>query len=299
MFPEVSIGIPFFNPGHAFRVSIKSVLEQSFTNFELILLDDGSTDGSLDIARSFEDSRITVISDGQNLGLPARLNQLIDLSKGEFIARMDADDFISRFKLEKQINFLKRNKEYDLVSTGICSVDSRNRVVGYRMPPNIQIKLNTLDVINGKVEIAHATILARRKWYLRNKYNVNAKLMEDYQLWIDSSLKDDLKVGFISEVLYFYREDNSISYKKLISAYKNQLNLILYSYDEQLPVLFKLYFYTKVKFKIFVTYILKVTKSMDLLFKIRNRKTKQEDIKQHSLQAEVDSFMLNFKNETN
>ena len=93
--PLISVGIPFYNSEKYLADAIKSVLAQTFQNWELILVDDGSTDNSLETAREFEkqDSRIRVISDGKNKKLPARLNQIIAESKGEYIARMDAESF--------------------------------------------------------------------------------------------------------------------------------------------------------------------------------------------------------------
>lgn len=289
MLPRVSVGIPFFNPGIDFKYSIESVLNQTYANFELILIDDGSTDGSLEVAKSFDDPRIRVVSDGKNLGLPARLNQLVTLSRCEYIARMDADDFISMSRLEKQVHFLDQNMNLDLVSTGICSINSMHKVMGYRCPPSETINLSVSDVINGKIEIAHATLLVRRKWFERNKYDESARLMEDYQLWIDASLKDDFKVGFISEPLYFYREDNSISYRKLIKAYRNQIDLVCNKIE--CSRMLKWNFYLKVKIKIEITKILHATNSMNRLFYIRNRRTQQDKNCIHSLQFEADSFI--------
>ncbi len=86
--------------------AIKSVLAQTFQDWELILVDDGSTDRSLEIARSFVDSQIRIISDGYNRRLPYRLNQIISEAKYDIIARMDADDLMAVDRLEKQIKVL-------------------------------------------------------------------------------------------------------------------------------------------------------------------------------------------------
>src|SRR4030066_138114 len=90
--PLVTVGIPFFNNQDTLPDAIRSIFAQSFQDWELLLLDDGSTDGSLQIAQSIDDPRVRVISDGCNRKLPARLNQIIDLARGQYIARMDADD---------------------------------------------------------------------------------------------------------------------------------------------------------------------------------------------------------------
>ena len=130
----LSVGIPFYNAEQYLDFAIQSVLAQSYENWELILLDDGSTDDSLRIANKFTkiDKRIRVISDGENKKLPYRLNQLITESKGDFFARMDADDLMHPNRLEKQLRFLENNTKYDLVSSGLISIDNANKVQGYR-----------------------------------------------------------------------------------------------------------------------------------------------------------------------
>ena len=133
----ISIGIPFYNAQQYLGYAIGSVLSQTYENWELILVNDGSTDNSLNIANMYaeEDSRIRVVSDSRNKKLPYRLNQLIEESTGDFIARMDADDIMHPERLEKQLSFLETNKRYDLVSTGLVSIDKDNIVaIGLAIP---------------------------------------------------------------------------------------------------------------------------------------------------------------------
>ena len=96
--PLVTIGIPVYNSEKFLAQAISSVLRQSYSNFELIITDDGSTDASVSIAQSFKDDRIKVIVDGQNRGISYRLNQQIELANGFFFARMDADDIMHSHK---------------------------------------------------------------------------------------------------------------------------------------------------------------------------------------------------------
>jgi len=288
---KVSIGIPFYNPGDDFKEAILSVIKQSYTNFELILLNDGSCDNSLEVAKSFSDPRIIVISDGTNKGLPNRLNELIDISTGDFIARMDADDLISEHRLQQQVDFLLANPELNLVSTGICSISNNSVVVGYREAVQKNNKcVSVSSVIFGKANIAHATIMARKSWYARNRYNEKAKLMEDYQLWIDAAIKNDLAVGYISTPLYFYREESSTSSKKAINAYKNQYQLVYSTYFEHLS------FYEKCKFslltvvKICTVTLLNIFNFTAYLVKIRNKNTHQNNQTLQKLQAELNNI---------
>ena len=223
----ISIGIPFYNAEDYLSDAIKSVLAQSYPYWELILVDDGSTDESLKIAQDFakKDNRIRVISDRENKKLPYRLNQIIRNAQGDYIARMDADDIIATNRFEQQIEFLKNNPNFDLVSTGLLSLKNNLDLVGYRIPCSSKhITLN--DAVLGTTGIIHASIMAKKSWYFRNLYNEKNRLAEDYELWLNAYLRNDLKVGFIEEPLYFYREEQNIRLEKMLRAYGTQISII-------------------------------------------------------------------------
>ena len=215
----VSIGIPFYNAEKYLAFAIQSVITQSYENWELILVDDGSSDNSLKIAQEFahRDVRIRVICDGENKKLPYRLNQLIKESKGEFIARMDADDLMHPDRLKKEISFLLENPNYDLVSGGIVSIDNSNNVIGIRAVD----KLITINKDSKNYPIAHPTVMARKNWYLRNLYSLDYPRAEDYELWCRTSSADDLKIAILPNILLFYREFGNIDPNKLINSYND------------------------------------------------------------------------------
>lgn len=215
----ISIGISIYNAEQYLGYAISSVLAQTHKYWELILVDDGSTDRSLEIAKDFAklDDRIRVISDGNNRKLPYRLNQIIDEAKYSYIARMDADDLIHPERLERQLKFLIENPNYDLVSTGLVSIDNNNKVYGYRSPSSLDVDFN---IVNSTYPINHATILVRKEWYQRNKYNVDFPRSQDYELWCRTSSNKDLAVAIIPDLLYYYREEGVISSNKLIKSYK-------------------------------------------------------------------------------
>lgn len=224
-FEYISIGIPVYNAENYLADAIKSVLAQSYPYWELILVDDGSTDNSLKIAQEFasKDNRIRVISDGLNKKLPARLNQIIREAKYDYIARMDADDLMHTERLEKQMYFLKNNSQYDLVSTSLLSIKNNNEVIGARVYlPRIVTKK---DALIGNSGILHASILAKKNWYKRNLYNEKNALAEDYELWLNAAIKDDLKVGFLPEYLYYYREEDNATKEKMLKGYTTQIQL--------------------------------------------------------------------------
>ena len=166
----VSIGVPFYNAELYLINTIKSILNQSYENWELILIDDGSTDRSLEIAHEYskKDNRIRVISDGRNKKLPSRLNQLIIESDGFYIARMDADDIMHPDRIEKQVRFLECNHYYDLVSTGLVSIDDGDKVKGFRGVTNVY---NDFSTISLSYPVVHPSVMARRSWFDRNKYS--------------------------------------------------------------------------------------------------------------------------------
>ncbi|MGL5269675.1 MAG: glycosyltransferase family 2 protein, partial [Selenomonadaceae bacterium] len=114
---KVSIGLPFYNDEKTLRYTIQSILLQSYTDWELILLDDGSTDGSLAIAKSIKDKRVRVVSDNENKGLAVRLNEIANLANGQYLARMDADDLMHPDRIKEQVLFLEENPEIDVVGT--------------------------------------------------------------------------------------------------------------------------------------------------------------------------------------
>lgn len=218
--PFISVGIPIYNAGKYLALAIQSVINQSYQNWELILIDDGSTDNSLQIAKSFEakDKRIRVISDGQNKKLPYRLNQIIDEAKYNYIMRMDADDMIHPKKIEIQIEFLIKNPQYDLVSTGLVSVDKDHKAYGYRNISRIHTEFRELK---RSYPIVHASIMAKTSWYKRNKYRLDYPRCEDYELWCRTSLKNDLNIAILPNLLYYYREEGLLELDKLIRSHSD------------------------------------------------------------------------------
>ncbi len=244
----ISIAIPFYNAEKYLEDAIRSVFAQTYKDWELILIDDGSTDGSLKIAKSIKDPRVRVYSDGKNKKLAARLNEITRLAKYEYIARMDADDLMSPTRIEKQLKVLENNPGIDIVSTGVYSVTNDLKLIGIRGVDTKKIEFK--ELLFKKKGIVHAAVLGRKSWFVRNKYNPTLKIAQDYDLWLKSSLKNDLKVCTIATPLYYYREEGNATSKKLRTAYKNErvmykkyagkyaLQLLLKSYIKSAIVLF-------------------------------------------------------------
>jgi glycosyltransferase involved in cell wall biosynthesis len=215
----VTIGIPFYNAEKFLKDSIRSVFAQTHKNWELILLDDGSTDNSLQIAKSINDPRVRVYSDGKNKKLAARLNQIVRLAKSDIIVRMDADDLISPNRLKLQLEVLEKYPDIDLVSTGLFSVTDELELVGVRSHSKVSINFQDLLLKKG-CGIVHASVIGRKVWFERNRYNEKLKLAQDYDLWLRTAKNDDLSIHLLPAPLYYYREGGSITPKKMLLAYE-------------------------------------------------------------------------------
>ncbi len=271
----ITIGIPFYNAESYLADAIRSVFAQTYQDWELILVDDGSTDRSLEIARSVKDSRVQVISDGQNKRLPYRLNQITSEARFDLVGRMDADDLISPTRFEKQKNILDTHPEYDLVTTGICSITNDKKPCGVRSSPGVQITGRGL--LLGQCTPAHAPILGRTSWFLRNPYNTSINRIEDYELWLRAYSKNDFKVYFMTEHLYYYREEENVTLKRLLTGYAGQRKMYM-EYGSlgfnrfEIPLAI-----TKSYCKSFIVRILSACNKMDILLKQRNRDIEDQE----------------------
>lgn len=214
----ISIGIPFFNAEEYLLDAIRSVFSQTYQDWELILVDDGSTDQSLEIARSIKDPRVRVISDGKNRRLPYRLNQITREARFDFVARMDADDLMSPTRLAKQIQILQQHPEVDLVTTGMCSLSNKNIPLGVRIAGSNN-EVSGKNILLNRSGIIHAAILGRKSWFLRNQYDESLLFTEDYELWLRAYSKNDFNIWVIKEPLYYYREEGNVTAHKLLRTY--------------------------------------------------------------------------------
>ncbi|MBW4009424.1 glycosyltransferase family 2 protein [Moraxella osloensis] len=267
----ISIGIPFYNAERYLSDAIKSVLVQSYPYWELILVDDGSSDKSLEIAKYYaaKDDRIRVLSDGKNKKLAARLNQIIYEAKYNFIARMDADDLMSIDRLEKQIEVLKRNPNISLVTTGCLTIGKENELTGVRLGRNF--KMDAAMILNGVTNLLHASMLARKEWCIRNLYNENRVIAQDYELWLSAAKKNDLNYIVLEEPLYWYRVVENVTYVKLLKGYNTQISVIKNNYKNIISVYSKNKIIFKFNLKKLIVFILNKINKLNLLLKRRGK----------------------------
>ena len=271
----ITVGIPIYNAEAYLEDAINSVLVQSFKNFELILVDDGSTDKSLEIAKSFKDPRITVVTDGKNRKLPYRLNQIINIAKYDYIARMDADDLMDIDRLKIQFEYLKNNPNIDLVTTGMYSIGKFNELLGKRIPKDEMMSAS--QILSGLTNLLHASMLAKKDWCLRNPYREDNALAEDYELWLAAAIKNDLKYHVIQEPLYYYREVENVKIEKMIKGYNTQIEVINQYSNGVISDADRNKIIRKFQIKKVIVRILSVANLMSILQKRRVTKLNEDD----------------------
>lgn len=229
--PLVSVVMSVYNAEKYLKEAIDSILNQTYKNFEFIIINDGSNDKSLQIIEQYLDKRIVLINNDKNLKLVASLNKGLDLAKGKYIARMDADDISLPKRLEKQVDFMEHN-----LDVGICGTWLQHFPIG---PLDKNRETPTyFDVLRYPSPFGHPTVIMRKSvldtFHLR--YNPNFEYCEDYDLW--SRAIRYTKFANLQEVLFKYREhQSSISVSKSKEQAKKtrtvQLNMIHYLTDDE------------------------------------------------------------------
>lgn len=209
--PLISVILPFLNGGRDFDLALRSILRQSYTNWELLLCDDGSTDGSLELARSIQDPRVVVWSDGETRGLAARLNECIGRARGTLIARMDADDVSYPDRLRQQSEYLREHTDIDVVGCPMLICAEDGLAFGKRSVP-----LDHAGIVANPAlgfGLAHPTWMARASWYREFLYDPTALRFEDIELLYRAYGRS--RFANVPAVLYGYREMRGGFHKRL------------------------------------------------------------------------------------
>lgn len=220
----LTVGIPFRNAEGTLADAIRAVFAQTCADWELLLVDDGSTDRSLEIARAVRDPRVRVIADGVNRGLAARLNQIVAEARCERVARMDADDLMSPRRFQRQLEVLVDDR-VQIVTSAMAMLSTDLRPIGIRHgEPRIEARA----LLRG-YGLAHAPLMARTEWFRCNQYDPTVLRGQDAELWCRAFYQGRLTTGDvlgIDEPLYFCREEAGISLAKVIGAHAGLRRLI-------------------------------------------------------------------------
>ena len=178
--PLVTIGMSVRNCAKTVGRAVRSILNQSCSDWELQLIDDGSSDDTLSELLRFRDRRILVQHHGENKGLPARLNESLNRASGEYYARMDGDDVCYPHRLEVQIAYLQTHAEVDLVGGGLLVFGGAGDVKGRRMPPEDHSAICRKPYSG--FPLAHPTYVGKTSWFRRYGYSESAVRCEDQDL---------------------------------------------------------------------------------------------------------------------
>lgn len=225
----VSIILPTYNGSQRIEMAIKSVLDQKYSNWELLVLDDGSIDNTALIVDNFvkQDNRIRYIKNEVNLGIQKTLNKGLREAKGEYIARIDDDDVWSdENKLLEQVSFLEKNKEYVLVGTGVVIVDENdNELFRYLLPEkDVEIRKKIL----GKNCFIHSSVLFKKANVLNMggyDESLNTRHVEDYDLWLRLGLLGKF-ANLPTYAVRFKLHNASISARNKIEQYNKIFKVI-------------------------------------------------------------------------
>lgn len=187
-YPKVSVIMPVYNSVKYINEAIDSILNQTFTDFEMILVDDCSDDGTREIIESYKDSRIRIFYNSKNMGVAYTRNRALENARGEYIAILDDDDISLSIRLEMQVKFLDENLEYGVVGGRTQLIDQNGMVinksnVAYVNPKYIKAIFLFRNVFcNGEVMFRRELAVSNNLRYEENCYG-----MEDFKFWIKMS----------------------------------------------------------------------------------------------------------------
>jgi glycosyltransferase involved in cell wall biosynthesis len=217
--PLVSVVMPVYNGEKYLAQAIDSILSQTYSPIEFIILNDGSTDSSVDIINGYADSRITLVNSYVRQGIVCQLNKGIDLAKGKYIARMDADDVCVHTRIATQVQFLENNPAVGVCGSWYSEIGSK-KVINYSTD-NQNIKIDLLSFC----AFAHPTVMLRKCVLIDNgiRYEQEYTHCEDYRLWVVLSRVTEF--GTVGKMLLYYRKHTGqiSEIKKKIQEEKSEL----------------------------------------------------------------------------
>lgn len=204
--PLVSVIMSVYNSEQWLNLAIDSIIHQTYPNWELIIIDDASNESARQILQSYaSDKRITIHRRDSQHGLIKNLNLAIDLSKGDFIARMDADDISNPDRLTKQVAFLQQNPTVDAVASFITQINEKGEPYRTWTDDRKASSYNSIKAIMPVTNcIAHPTVMIRASVLKKYLYNESQMHLEDWDLWL-RLLNDDRIIEKINEPLLLYR----------------------------------------------------------------------------------------------
>ncbi|MFC1824167.1 glycosyltransferase family 2 protein [Thermodesulfobacteriota bacterium] len=213
--PNVSVIMSVYNAEKHLKVSVDSILTQTYQDFEFIIINDGSTDKTPAILDSYRDSRLILLTQ-ENNGLTRSLNRGIKIAQGKYIARQDAGDVSLPDRLEHQVQFLESNQEIALLGTYAYKIDEEGNEIGMFSPPSLHREIRNCMLRKKKNPFVHGTLLFRKDCLPSGGfYRPEFENAQDFDLCLRVS--ESYKVHILDRPLYKWRlERNSLSVKKAL-----------------------------------------------------------------------------------
>ncbi|HET6990699.1 MAG TPA: glycosyltransferase family 2 protein [Bacteroidia bacterium] len=198
----VSVIIPVYNAAEFVKASVESILLQTYSNLEIIIVNDGSTDHSAEILNEFSDSRIKLIHQ-ENSGVAKALNTALGNVSGKYIARQDADDISMPDRIKLQVDFLEKNTEYGLLGAQARIIDAKKIPHGFLNHATGNVKLK-YDLLWDSCFVSSTTIFRKDCLSKTGNFYSGKDLFEDYNMW--SAISCYYKIANLPDILLDYRE---------------------------------------------------------------------------------------------
>lgn len=211
--PLITVAMPVYNAGKFLRPAVLSIVNQTFIDWELLIIDDNSTDGSLEDITDICDNRIRILRDGINKGISARLNEAIDLARGHYFARMDSDDISYSDRLARQVDTLKANSSLDLVGVRSIAISDTNEVIGV-LPYAFTHEELCIRPWWG-FYLAHPTWMGKIEWFRFYRYAIPALCSsEDQEMLLRSHSFSHFAT--LPDILFAYRVHKKVNWRRLV-----------------------------------------------------------------------------------
>jgi glycosyltransferase involved in cell wall biosynthesis len=199
--PKVSVIMSVYNGARYLREAVESILNQTFSELEFIIINDGSTDNTSKILKSYNDPRIKIINNRKNIGLTKSLNQGLRLARGEYIARMDADDVSLPKRLAKQVRYLQHHKNVGLLGTAYDVLDAQGQRIATHRHPLTDTEIRWKMLFHNA--FCHTSVMFRKDLFDARKlyYDENLSYSQDYDLWgklLEGTCARNLPQPFVS-----------------------------------------------------------------------------------------------------
>lgn len=226
--PKVTVLMSVYNGEKYLNESIDSMLGQTFKDFEFLIINDGSTDKTAEILKSYNDPRIRIINNEKNIGLTKSLNKGLRLTRGEYIARQDADDISMPERLEKEVEFLEMHQDYAVVGTFTKIINENSEILSFLERPIEDLKIK--EFFKKDNCIVHGSSMIRKACLLDvGFYNELMIRSQDYELWLRLSKK--YRLANIDKYLYMWRKHDDNIEAKFIGEQKIFVILAMVKHD--------------------------------------------------------------------